>query len=70
MLRAEDRKFGVSFPGFGVAEVFLFSTASRPTLGSTQPPIKLVTDVLSPGVNRTRREADHYPPYSADVKNS
>jgi hypothetical protein len=44
-------------------DIFLFSTASRPALRSTQPP-------LSPGVKRPGREADHSPPSSAEVKNS
>jgi hypothetical protein len=42
---------------------FLFSTSSRPALGSTQPPIQWV-----PGVKRQGREADHSTPSSAEVK--
>jgi hypothetical protein len=42
---------------------FHFSISSRPTLGSTQPPIKWV-----PGVKRQGREADHSSPTSAEVK--
>jgi hypothetical protein len=37
-------------------------------LGSTQPPIQWVLEVLSVGVKRPGREADHSPPYSAEVK--
>jgi hypothetical protein len=37
---------------------FLFSTSSRPTLESTQPPIQWVPWALSPGVKRLGREAD------------
>jgi len=44
--------------------IFLFTTASRPALGPTQPPIQWV-----PGVNRSGCEADHSPPFSAEVKN-
>jgi hypothetical protein len=47
---------------------FLLSTTSRPTLGSTQPPIQWVLGALSPGVQRPRREADHSSPASAEVK--
>jgi hypothetical protein len=38
---------------------FLFSTSSRPALGSTQPPIKRVPETLSAGVKGPAREADH-----------
>jgi hypothetical protein len=41
----------------------LFSTSSRRSLGSTQPPIQWV-----PGVKRPGLEADHSPPASAEVK--
>jgi hypothetical protein len=47
---------------------FLFSTSSRPALGSTQPPIQWVLGALSTGVNRPGREADHSPPASTEVK--
>jgi hypothetical protein len=47
----------------GRDKIFLF-TASRPALGSTQPPIQWVTEALSPG-----READHSLPSIAEVKN-
>jgi hypothetical protein len=47
---------------------FLFSTASRPTLRSTQPPIQWVPGALSTGVKRQRREADHSPPFNGEVK--
>jgi hypothetical protein len=42
--------------------IFLFTTASRPALEPTQPPIQWV--------KRTRREADHLPPSNAEVKNA
>jgi hypothetical protein len=47
--------------------IFLFTTASRTALGLTQPPIKWVPGSVSLGV---KREADHSPPYSAEVKNA
>jgi hypothetical protein len=37
-------------------------------LGPTQPPIQWVPGVLSLGVKRLGREADHLPPSSAEVK--
>jgi len=42
-----------------------FSTASRPALGPTQPPIQWV-----PGVKRPRREDGHSPPSSSEVRNA
>jgi hypothetical protein len=51
-------------------KIFLFSTASRPTLRPTQPHIQWVTGALSQGVKRPGREADHFPPTSAEVKNA
>jgi hypothetical protein len=47
---------------------FLFSMSSRPVLGSTQPPNQWVPGVLSPGVKRPWREAEHSPPTIAEVK--
>jgi hypothetical protein len=47
---------------------FLFSTSSRPALGSAQPRIQWVPGALSPGLKRPVREADHSPPDSAKVK--
>jgi hypothetical protein len=40
----------------------------RTALGPTQPPIQWVPGALSLGVKRPRREADHSPPSSAEVK--
>jgi hypothetical protein len=48
--------------------IFLFTTASRTALGPTQPPIQWVPGVLSLGVKRLGREADHSLPSSAEVK--
>jgi hypothetical protein len=55
-----------SIPGKG--KNFLFSTSSRPTLGSTQTLIHWVLGALSPGVKRQGHEADCSPPASAKVK--
>jgi len=38
---------------------FLFTIASRPALGPTQPPIQCVLGALSPGVKQLGDEADH-----------
>jgi hypothetical protein len=48
--------------------IFLFTAASRTALPPTQPPTQLVRGVLSLGVKRPGREADHSPPSSAEVK--
>jgi hypothetical protein len=52
----------------GRVKNFLFSMSSTPALGPTQPPIQWVPGVLSPGVKRPGREANHSPPTSAEVK--
>jgi hypothetical protein len=49
--------------------LFLFATAPRTALGPTQLPIQWVTGDLPLGVKQPEREADHSPPYSAEVKN-
>jgi hypothetical protein len=53
-----------------VLGIFLFTTASRTALESTQLPIQLVPGALSLGVKRPGREVDHSPPFSAEVKNA
>jgi hypothetical protein len=60
----DDRGFE-SRQGLGI---FLFTTASRPALGPTHPPIQWVPGALSLGVKRQGREADHSPPSSAEFK--
>jgi hypothetical protein len=54
---------------FQVGTSFLFSTISRPALGPIQPPIQCVPGGLSPQIKLSRREADHSPPFSHEVKN-
>jgi hypothetical protein len=51
-------------PGVGVR----VAAGSRPALGSTQPPIQWLPGDLSPGVKRQKREADHLPSTTAQVK--
>jgi hypothetical protein len=47
-----------------------FTTASRPALGSTLPPIQWVPGALSVGIKRPGRECDHSPPSSDEVGNA
>jgi hypothetical protein len=64
----DDRAIGVRSP-VG-AKIFPLVSASRPALGPTQPPVKWVQGVLSPGVKaRPGLDADHSHPSSAEVKN-
>jgi hypothetical protein len=66
--RLDDWGSRVRFPAG--AGIFLFTTASRMALGSTQPPIQWVPGALSLEVKRPGHEADHSPPSSAEVKNA
>jgi hypothetical protein len=52
-------------------EIFLFSIASRPTMGPTEPPIRVQegSGGYFPGVKRPGSEANHLPPSSVKVKN-
>jgi hypothetical protein len=50
--------------------IFLFTTASRPVLEPTQPPIQWVPASLSLRVKRPMCEADHSPLSSAAFKES
>jgi hypothetical protein len=50
--------------------IFLFATVSRTALEPTQPPFQWVPGALSLGVKRPEHEADHSPPYGADVKDA
>jgi hypothetical protein len=47
-------------------EIFRFTTASRPALWPTQPPIQWVPGAISLGVKWPVREADRSPPSSAE----
>jgi hypothetical protein len=47
----------------------VFSTASRPALGPTQPPIKCVPVIVSPGIKQPGRDAEQSPPSSTEVEN-
>jgi len=59
-----------SILGRGKEGIFLLvATACRSALGPTQPPIQCVLVVVSPGVKRPDRKADHSSPSVAEVKN-
>jgi hypothetical protein len=60
----DERGVGVRVPVGSI----IFSTSSRPALGSTQPPIQRIPGTLSLGVKKPEREADHSSPTSAEVK--
>jgi hypothetical protein len=53
----------------GRDKFLLLSTPCRPILGPTQPPIQWIPGPLSQGVKRPEREADHFPPTIAEIKN-
>jgi hypothetical protein len=57
---------GVRFP---VGARFFFSTASRLALVPTKPPIQLVLGPLPLELKQQRREGDHSPLSSAEVRN-
>jgi hypothetical protein len=59
----------LGFDSWQRQEIFLYSTASTPALGSNQPPVQWVLGALSLGVKRPGHEADSSPPSSAEVKN-
>jgi hypothetical protein len=71
-LRCTNSSVGIatgwgSIPGKG--NILLFTVASIPAQGPTQPSIQWVRGIISPGVKRPGREADYSPPSSAEVKN-
>jgi hypothetical protein len=66
-LRARQSGF-LEFDSRRCLGIFLFTTASRMVLGPIQPPIQWVPGALSLGVEQPRREANHSPPSSAEVK--
>jgi hypothetical protein len=61
-----DRRFE-SRQGLGI---FLFTTASRPVLGPTQPRIQWIPRALSLGVKRLGGEANNWPPSSVEFNNA
>jgi hypothetical protein len=63
--------YGLDDRGVGArvsVESRIFSTVSRLTLRSTQPPTQWVPGALSPGVKRQGHELDHSSSTSAEVK--
>jgi hypothetical protein len=72
-MQSQEVTIKIFFLGFDSRRelgTFLFTTASRTALGSTQPPVQWVPGALSVGVKRLEREADHSPPCSAEVQNA
>jgi hypothetical protein len=64
--------YGLDGRGFDYRQeqkIFPYPIASRPALGSTQPPIQWAPGALSPEAKRLVHEADLSPPSSAEVKN-
>jgi hypothetical protein len=59
----------VHFPAGAMMGFFLFTTTSKPALGSTQPPIQSVPWALTPEVKWQGHEANCSPPSSAEVRN-
>ena len=57
-------RYGLDGPGIECRWGRDFPHPSRPSLGSTQPPIQMGTGSLSPGVKRPGRGVDH-PPHLA-----
>jgi hypothetical protein len=62
-----DRDSRVRFRA-GAGNFSLYHCCVQKSLGLTHPPIQWVPRVLSLGVKRPGREADHSPPSSAEVK--
>jgi hypothetical protein len=64
--------YGLDGPGSISDSVrfLLFSTASKPTLGPTQPPIQWVIEALFPGVKRQRYESGSSSLSTSEVKKS
>jgi hypothetical protein len=61
--------YGLVFDPRQRQRIFLLVSASRPALGPTQPPVQRVPGALSPGgTARPGRDADHSPPFSAEVR--
>jgi len=62
----DDGVFGFRM-GLGI---FLLTTAPKPALRPTQPPIQWATASLFLEVKRLEHEADHSPTSSAEIKNA
>jgi hypothetical protein len=58
-------------PGFDFwqEKMFLFFTASRLTLGPTQPPLQWILGAFSSVLKQLEHETDHSAPSSSKVKN-
>jgi hypothetical protein len=49
--------------------IIIIIIVSTQALGHTQPPIQWVPGAISLGIKRPGHEADHSPPFSAEVRN-
>jgi hypothetical protein len=66
----EQRATGWTTPSIpGSSKICIFSTAPKPALRLTHPPLQWVREVNFSGVKQQGREADHSPPSSTEVKN-
>jgi hypothetical protein len=54
----------------GKAMDLVLSTASRPALLSSQPPVQCVSLAIYCGIKRPERDANHFPPSSDGIKNA
>jgi hypothetical protein len=63
----DDRAIGFD-PRQG-QRIFSLASVSRPALGPTQPPVQWVPGSFPRGKARPGRDADHLPPFSAEVVN-
>jgi hypothetical protein len=62
---------GIVFLAGAMKGLFLFTKASSPALGPTQPPIQWVPgNSFLGGKERPGRAVDHSPPSNAEVKNA
>jgi hypothetical protein len=66
-LPQQDILYFLYYFGLGI---FLLTTASRPALGPTQPPIQWVPGAVSLGVKKPGREVNHSHPSGTEVKNT
>jgi hypothetical protein len=54
---------------FRQGSIYIFAILSRQALGFTQPPTESVPGVHSSGIKQPRRDSNHSPPSSYEVKN-
>jgi hypothetical protein len=67
LVRLIKMRLNETYSKVRVRELLSDTIASRTALRPTQPPMQWIPGVLSLGVKRPGREADHSPPSSAEV---